>query len=105
MCPKQLFIFDEVDKMPPGVLNAIKPIIDYRNVVDGADYTQSIFIFLSNTGASLINKQYQEFWKAGKRREDIQLKDFENVIMQGAFNEKGKYLLLSFSVISLILSK
>lgn len=91
-CPKQLFIFDEVDKMPPGVLNAIKPIIDYRDVVDGVDYTKSIFIFLSNTGARLINKQYQDYWTAGRRREDLQLNDFENLIMQGAFNEKGMYI-------------
>lgn len=89
-CPQQLFIFDEVDKMPPGVLNAIKPIIDYRNVVDGKDYTKAIFIFLSNTGAALINQQYQKHWKEGKRREDLKLTDFENLIMQGAFNEVGK---------------
>lgn len=76
--------------MPPGILNVIKPIIDYKDVVDGEDYTQAIFIFLSNTGATLINQQYLEYWKAGKRREDLQLKDFEDVIMQGAFNEKGK---------------
>lgn len=72
-------------------MNAIKPVIDYRNVVDGADYTQSIFIFLSNTGASLINQQYQDYWKAGKRRDDLQLKDFENLVMEGAFNEKGNF--------------
>lgn len=76
--------------MPPGVLDAIKPILDYRDHVDGMDYTRAIFIFLSNTGASLINKMYQEYWKAGRRREDLQLGDFENLIMQGAFNEKGK---------------
>lgn len=75
--------------MPPGVLNAIKPMIDFRNVVDGVDYTKAIFIFLSNTGASLINQVYQEYWKQGKRREDLQLIDFENIVMQGAFNEKG----------------
>ncbi|KAF7266067.1 hypothetical protein GWI33_020580 [Rhynchophorus ferrugineus] len=29
-CSRQLFIFDEVDKMIPEVLNAIKPYIDYQ---------------------------------------------------------------------------
>lgn len=75
--------------MPSGVLNAIKPVIDYRNMVDGADYTKSIFIFLSNTGASLINQKYQEYWETGKQREDLHLNDFENLVMQGIFNEQG----------------
>lgn len=85
--------------MPPGVLNAIKPLIDYRNIVDGVDYTQSIFIFLSNTGASLINKKYREFWETGKRRDELQLKDFENLIMQGAFNEEGNIIYILYYVI------
>lgn len=88
-CERQLFIFDEVDKMPSGVLNSIKPLIDYRDVVDGADYTQCIFIFLSNTGSDLINEQYEDYWRQGRQRESLQLKDFEKLISTGAFNEKG----------------
>lgn len=88
-CPKQLFIFDEVDKMPANVLNGIKPMIDYRDVVDGVDYTRAIFIFLSNTGASLINEHYEDLWNQGRKREDLQLNDFENLISKGAFNEEG----------------
>nr|XP_023025779.1 torsin-1A-like [Leptinotarsa decemlineata] len=90
-CGQQLFIFDEVDKMPPTVLNAIKPMIDYRNNVDGVDYTRAIFIFLSNTGASLINEHYQDLWKKGKSRKELNLKDFESLITKGAFNEEGGF--------------
>ncbi|CAH0559262.1 unnamed protein product [Brassicogethes aeneus] len=90
-CPKQLFIFDEVDKMPAQLLNAIKPIIDYKDFVEGVDYRQTIFIFLSNTGQSLINELYINFWENGKKREDLKLKDFENLIMKGAFNEQGGF--------------
>ncbi|KAJ8961638.1 hypothetical protein NQ314_005890 [Rhamnusium bicolor] len=91
-CAKQLFIFDQVDKMPANVLNAIKPIIDYRDVVDGVDYTKAIFIFLSNTGSGLINEYYEEQWNKGKKREELRLRDFENLIAQGAFNEEDHYI-------------
>lgn len=91
-CSKQMFIFDEVDKMPPGVLNAIKPMIDYRDDVDGMDYRESVFIFLSNTGAQLINEHYLNLWKTeGRKREDVTLHDFERIITTGAFNEEGGF--------------
>ncbi|CAH1118796.1 unnamed protein product [Phaedon cochleariae] len=90
-CPKQLFIFDEVDKMPADILNAVKPMIDYKNIVDGVDYTKAIFIFLSNTGATIINEHYHRLWHAGKKREELKLNDFENLISKGVFNEKGGF--------------
>lgn len=76
--------------MPSNVLNIIKPMIDYRDDVDGVDYRECIFIFLSNTGADLINEQFLEMWKnGGVKREDLKLKDFEGLITKGSFNEKG----------------
>ncbi|RZC39350.1 Torsin and/or AAA 5 domain containing protein [Asbolus verrucosus] len=91
-CSKQLFIFDEVDKMPSQVLNVIKPMIDYREDVDGTDYRESVFIFLSNTGANLINEHFLDLWKKqGRKREDLKLKDFEMLISKGAFNEEGGF--------------
>ncbi|XP_044259628.1 torsin-1A-like [Tribolium madens] len=91
-CGKQLFIFDEIDKMPPKILNIIKPMIDYRDDVDGVDYRGCIFIFLSNTGADLINEHFLEIWKEdGVMREDLKLEDFEPLITKGAFNEEGGF--------------
>lgn len=88
-CGKQLFIFDEVDKMPPGVLNILTPVIDYKDSVDRVDYRESVFMFLSNTGSKLITEHYMKLWKEGIRREDMELKHFENVISKGSFNEEG----------------
>lgn len=88
-CKHQLFIFDEVDKMPTAVLNIIKPMIDYYDDIDGTDYRNSIFIFLSNTGSTLIKDQMLYLWKKGVKRKDIGLIDFESLITKGAFNEKG----------------
>ena len=31
-CRQNIFIFDEVDKMPPGVLDIVKPFLDYYEV-------------------------------------------------------------------------
>lgn len=89
ICGKQLFIFDEVDKMPSDILNVIKPIIDYNENVENVDYRDSIFIFLSNTGGSIIIEEAIKFWRNGVHREDIKQKDFEKLISRGAFHEKG----------------
>ncbi|CAG9840870.1 unnamed protein product [Diabrotica balteata] len=90
-CNRQLFIFDEVDKMPTDLLNAIKPILDHKGLVEGVDYTQTIFIFLSNTGSNIINQHYLHLWNSGKQRENMKLSDFETLVMKGAFNEKGGF--------------
>jgi ATP-dependent Clp protease ATP-binding subunit ClpA len=80
--------------MPPKVLNILKPIIDYRDNVDGIDFRDSVFIFLSNTGAELINEHFLDFWNnKGMKREELKLSDFEKLITKGAFNEEGLYLL------------
>nr|CAD7403714.1 unnamed protein product [Timema cristinae] len=90
-CSRSTFIFDEVDKMPRGVLDAVKPFIDYHEHIDGVDYRHTIFIFLSNTGGSSITKRHLQLWQSGKRREDFQLRDFEDLIRKGAFNEAGGF--------------
>jgi len=41
-----MFIFDEVDELPAGVLDAIKPYLDYYDHIQGFDYRRAIFIFL-----------------------------------------------------------
>ena len=53
-CKQSLFIFDEIDKMEEGIIEAIKPFIDADETVQGVDFRKSIFIFLSNTGGQLI---------------------------------------------------
>uniref|UniRef100_A0A915JY29 Torsin-1B n=1 Tax=Romanomermis culicivorax TaxID=13658 RepID=A0A915JY29_ROMCU len=45
-CPRSLFLFDEVDKVPSDIISAVKPFIDYHKVVQGIDYSKSIFIFM-----------------------------------------------------------
>ena len=45
-CQRQLFIFDEVENMPPSLLDSLRPFLDYQESIDGVDYRKSIFLFL-----------------------------------------------------------
>lgn len=39
-CERSLFIFDEVDKMPVGMISSIKPFIDYHERIFNTDFRQ-----------------------------------------------------------------
>lgn len=88
-CPTSMFVFDEVDKMAPGVFDSVKPYFDYHGWIDKVDFRDAIFIFLSNTGSNVITKRMIELYTAGRKREDLKLSDFEDLIARGAFNENG----------------
>jgi len=88
-CATSLFIFDEIDKMPPGVIDGIKPFIDHHERVDGMDFRRSIFIFLSNTGGKEITRKTLKHWESGRAREELTYQDLEDIINLVAFNEKG----------------
>jgi len=88
-CETSLFIFDEIDKMPAGMIDGIKPFIDHHQSVEGQNFRKSIFIFLSNTGGRDITKESYRFWSEGKGREDITYRDLELLVNKGAFNELG----------------
>ena len=90
-CPRSLFIFDEMDKMPIGLIDVLKPYLDHYTDVGKIDYRKSIFIFLSNTGGHLINNAVLTHWKEGKKRKDIKIKQMDKVINFGEFNNKGGF--------------
>ncbi|XP_043505268.1 torsin-1A [Polistes fuscatus] len=90
-CPRSLFVFDEVDKMPEGILNALVPFLDYNTFPVYNLENKAIFIFLSNTGSRQIVQRLLNLWESGVKREDTKLQDFENLISIGAFNERGGF--------------
>lgn len=87
-CSHSMFIFDEMDKMQPGLIDSIKPYLDYYEKLDGVSYRNAIFIFLSNAGGEHITEKALEFWKAGSNREEIKLKDLEMALSLSVFNNK-----------------
>lgn len=92
-----MFVFDEVDKMPEGLLNVLVPFLDYNNYHKSIKNSESvyqnkaIFIFLSNTGSAKIVHHLKNLWEKGKKREDTKLQDFEKLVASGAFFEKGGF--------------
>ena len=88
-CETSVFVFDEIDKMPEGMIDGIKPFIDLYESVDGQNFRKAIFIFLSNTGGTDIARVTYRAWTEGKRREEIAYSDLESLVENGAFTELG----------------
>jgi hypothetical protein len=98
-----MFIFDEMDKLPIQLLDAIIPFIDYYDRINGVDARKSIFLFLrfiflsiywsknigffSNGGANVIAQKTLEYYNRGQPREDITFKELEEMTRISAFNE------------------
>ncbi|XP_057403634.1 torsin-1A isoform X2 [Balaenoptera acutorostrata] len=89
-CARSIFIFDEMDKMHAGLIDAIKPYLDYYDNLDGVSYQKAIFVFLSNAGAERITDVALDFWRSGKQREEIKLRDMEHALSVSAFNNKNR---------------
>ncbi|XP_068562715.1 torsin family 1 isoform X2 [Cebidichthys violaceus] len=87
-CARSMFIFDEMDKMHPGLIDSIKPYLDYYDKLDGVSYRKAIFIFLSNAGGEGIIETALDFWKAGRDREEIELNDLETALSLSVFNNR-----------------
>ncbi|RVE66030.1 hypothetical protein OJAV_G00122540 [Oryzias javanicus] len=88
-CERSMFIFDEMDKMHPGLIDSIKPYLDYYDKLDGVSYRKSIFIFLSNAGGESIVETALDFWRGGRAREEIDLKDLETSVSLSIFNNEN----------------
>ncbi|XP_067948920.1 torsin-1A-like [Watersipora subatra] len=88
-CPRQLFIFDEVEKMPDGVLDTLKPFLDHYDSVQGIDYRSSIFLFLGNAGGETLYDATYNHYQSGGKRDDLEVKDMEKMLWTEAYNTKG----------------
>uniref|UniRef100_A0A3P9JL74 AAA+ ATPase domain-containing protein n=1 Tax=Oryzias latipes TaxID=8090 RepID=A0A3P9JL74_ORYLA len=85
-CERSMFIFDEMDKMDPGLIDSIQPYLEYYGKVVGVSYRKSIFIFLSNAGGEIIVQTALDFWRARRDRKEIDLKDLKTSVSLSIFN-------------------
>ncbi|NXK76469.1 TOR2A protein, partial [Amazona guildingii] len=85
-CGRSAFLFDEMDKMHPGLIDVILPFLGPSWVVYGTNYRKAIFIFISNAGGELINAMTLDLWRARKDREEISLQDLEPAISRAVFD-------------------
>lgn len=88
-CDRSLIILDELDKLPPGIVDSLQPLLDYIEDIDGVKYNKAIFIFLSNTGSESLNKLAYKMFREGKERTDLVSKDVEEILVNESFNETG----------------
>ncbi|CEF69172.1 Torsin-like protein [Strongyloides ratti] len=88
-CTKTLFIFDEVDKMSPKILDAISPYGQENVRINGKPANDAIYIFISNAGGDAIANKVRDFYLKKGFREDLKLEDFENIIKENAVNKGG----------------
>uniref|UniRef100_A0A0A1WG10 Torsin-like protein n=1 Tax=Zeugodacus cucurbitae TaxID=28588 RepID=A0A0A1WG10_ZEUCU len=88
-CPRSLFIFDEVDKMPPGVFESLASLVDYNALPNKLDGSKAIFIFLSNLAGVQISDQLAKMLKNGELRENIKLSAFEQILEKASYNLDG----------------
>ncbi|KAM3599544.1 uncharacterized protein V6R79_007790 [Siganus canaliculatus] len=87
-CERSMFVFDEMDKMHPGLIDSIKPFLEYYSQLDGVSYRKSIFIFLSNAGGNRIINTALDFINSGRKREEIQPAHLETPVSLSVFNNK-----------------
>uniref|UniRef100_UPI0037E7E608 torsin-1A-like n=1 Tax=Semicossyphus pulcher TaxID=241346 RepID=UPI0037E7E608 len=85
-CARSMFIFDQMEKMPPDLTDSIKPYLDYHNKLGGVSYRKTLFIFISNNGGDFITQKALDFWKEGRGREEIKLRDLEPSLSDSALN-------------------
>nr|XP_020450967.1 prosalusin [Monopterus albus] len=92
-CARSVFIFDEMEKMPSGLIDVLEPFLGPSHVVFRTNYRKAIYIFISTTGEEVINKVALENRQAGRDREEIRLADLEEAIAQAAYssNMSGFY--------------
>ena len=88
-CTTSLFIFEEFDKMPFGLADVLVPYLDFYQEVDGVDFRKNIFIFVSNTGGDVINKEAYSHFKKGKKREEITRFKMQKLLKLVAYQDGG----------------
>uniref|UniRef100_A0A8C9L158 Torsin n=1 Tax=Pavo cristatus TaxID=9049 RepID=A0A8C9L158_PAVCR len=84
-CGRSVFLFEEMDKMHPGLIDVIMPFLGPSWVVYGTNYRKAIFIFVSNAGGEQINEMTLDLWRAHRDREEISLQDMEAAISKAVF--------------------
>ncbi|XP_071457091.1 prosalusin isoform X4 [Marmota flaviventris] len=85
-CGRSLFLFDEMDKLPPGLMEVLRPFLGPSWVVYGTNYRKAIFIFISNTGGEQINQVALEAWRSRRDREEISLQELEPAVSRAVLD-------------------
>lgn len=91
-CPKSIFVFDEVEKMPAGIFDTIASLLDHNVQVGGTVFNEAIFILISNSGGVEISNALARLMKRGTAREETELHHYESMLEMIAYNTQGGLL-------------
>lgn len=79
-CARSVFIFDEMEKMPPGLIDVLEPFLGPSHVVFRTNYRKAIYLFISTAGQELIKRVVLENRQAGRERDEIKLSDLQEAL-------------------------
>lgn len=85
-----------MDKIPPGVFEALTSLLDHHDNVDGVNLRHATFIFLSNAGGTEISEKLLQLTESGVLREETQMFHFEKISEVAAYNVIGMEFLQGF---------
>ncbi|CAF1092029.1 unnamed protein product [Rotaria sp. Silwood1] len=90
-CQQATFVFDEIDQMPNQLLDVILYYIDFHTPTSSrpTDFRKTIFIFLSNTGATSIIKLAEKNHLSSIKRENYNILEFQQALSSASFSEQG----------------
>ncbi|MEQ2172792.1 hypothetical protein GOODEAATRI_024997, partial [Goodea atripinnis] len=113
-CARSVFIFDEMEKMPPGLIDVLEPFLGPSHVVFRTNYRKAIYIFIryrnnqpnnskyytlttsgswllflcSTAGQEVITQVVLENRQAGQERDEIKLSHLQEALAQEVYNNK-----------------
>ncbi|XP_065176530.1 torsin-1A-like [Sycon ciliatum] len=90
-CGYSLFVFEEIEKFPEGLIDEVLPFLEPFAHIEGVDYRNTIFIFTTNLGAKEIAAQVHDHYQAGHQRHKLQASIFDRVLSKYSYNSDGGF--------------
>ncbi|CAO1298141.1 unnamed protein product [Diamesa serratosioi] len=90
-CEYSVIIFDECDKVFPGIFDVMTSMLDHNKKYKGSDFRKAIFIFISNDGGEEISKVLTNLEEKGVKREKTEQKHYRTILENGAYNSEGGF--------------
>lgn len=62
-CARSVFFFDEMEKMPPGLIDVLEPFLGPSHVVFRTNYRKAIYVFIGYTHTHTHAQTRHSDWK------------------------------------------
>ncbi|XP_061752420.1 prosalusin isoform X3 [Nerophis ophidion] len=89
-CARSVFIFDEMERMPRGLVDVLEPFLGPSHVVFGTNYRKAF-----TAGEDVVNRVALEHRRAGRDREEITSSDLQDAIAQAVYDNNSSGLFQS----------